>query len=118
MKIRNGFVSNSSSSSFIVAVEDSNKPLKISINVENECDTIRTLEELKNCDHYKYDDDDELAENEEYQNAVKAISEGKILKFFSASNEDDSIMSGLYGTSLEPEMFEDKNVTIICDGNY
>lgn len=118
MKIRNGFVSNSSSSSFIVAVEDNDKPLKICISVEPECETIRTIEELDKSDMYEYYDDEEKAESKEYQNAVKAISEGKVLKYFSASNEDYSILSGLYGTTLTSDMFENENVTIIENGDY
>lgn len=117
MKIRNGFVSNSSSSSFIVAVDNNTQPLRMMINIENECATIKTIEELRKCDRFRYDDDEDLEESGDWKKSVEAIKAGKVIKLFEASNEDDSIISGLYGCTLKPEMF-DGSVDIISNGDY
>ena len=117
MKIRNGFVSNSSSSSFIVAVEKNSGPLTLKINIEKECEIISTIEQLeKHFDDY-YCNDAEKAESEKYQACVKAINEGKILKLFSASNEDYNQLSGFYGYQLSKDDVVG-DVEIIDSGNY
>lgn len=116
MKIRNGFVSNSSSSSFIVAVEDNDKPLKLMINIEKECEIIRTIDELSKCDRFDYYDDEDKEESDDWKKAVEAIKSGKVIKIFSASSDEDSIVSGLYGCTLKKEMF-DTEVDIINDGD-
>lgn len=117
MKIRNGFVSNSSSSSFIVAVKKDSGPLTLKINIEDECDVISTIEELEKSEHFRYCDEEEKAENEDYKKCIKAINAGKVLKFFTASNEDYTPLSGFYGHTIsKKEVVGD--VEIIQNGLY
>jgi hypothetical protein len=117
MKVRNGFVSNSSSSSFIVAVEKDSKPLHLKINIEDECEVIETIEELEKSQYFKYYDAEDRVESEEYQNCIKAINKGKVIKMFKASSEDYSILSGFHGHRLKASDVVGI-VTIIADGNY
>ena len=117
MKIRNGFVSNSSSSSFIVAVENNDKPLQLKINIEDECEVIETLEELEQSRHFKYFDKEERAESEEYQECINQINAGKVLKMFKASSEDWGMLSGFHGHTLTEKDIVGK-ATVIADGNY
>lgn len=117
MKVRNGFVSNSSSSSFIVAVDKDSGPLHLKINIEKDCETITTIEELDKCDRFEYYDEEEKKESKEYQTCVDMINAGKVIKMFSASNDDDySPLSGFYGCRLTKKHIG-KNVTIINDGD-
>ena len=43
MKVRNGFVSNSSSSSFIIASKDEDPKITISSSIRSLCDKLRSL---------------------------------------------------------------------------
>lgn len=117
MKIRNGFVSNSSSSSFIVAVEKDAKPLHLKINIEDECEVITTIEELEKSRYFRCCDAEERVENEEYQACVKAINAGMVIKIFRASNEDYSCLSGFHGHRLTEKDIVGK-ATVIADGYY
>ena len=63
MKTRTGFISNSSSTSFIVGIEDNTEvELRIKIDLANYGDVIATKEELDEYfrdKYWKYDDDEE-----------------------------------------------------------
>ena len=114
MKRRIGFVSNSSSSSFIIASDK--KPDDIYINISVPLTslysperTISSEEELKDqiCDNWGYETFEELVENkgkyveEELEDKLTAIKEGKILYTVDCSNEEGGIESALYYTSSE-----------------
>jgi hypothetical protein len=90
MKIRNGFVSNSSSSSFVVAVKDEeNATVKVTVevNLKDHLNrpTISTVEELKNMYKKEYCVDIDADDNPFYQrqflNAKAAIESGYIILF-------------------------------------
>lgn len=117
MKNRLGFVSNSSSSSFIVSVDKDSGPLHLKINIESECETITTVEELEKCEHFRYDDEEERAESKEYQQCLKMLEQGKVIKLFVASNEDENLLSGFHGHCLEKEDIVGAAV-IIANGDY
>lgn len=118
MKVRHGFVSNSSSSSFVVSVPKNSGPLTLKINIERECEVISTLEELDNSRHFRYYDVEEKANSAEYQQCVESIKAGNIIKIFVASNEDsDNMLSGFYGHRLKTTDIEGE-ATIITDGQW
>lgn len=124
MKIRNGFVSNSSSSSFIVAVKDE-KHTKIKLTIEVDLSkyarryggpaVISTVEQLYKL--FKEDYDYDAAESEQryggefwkekYNKAKTAIEAGKIVLFGRfADDNDDPIetllcMHGLEGLTAD-----------------
>lgn len=127
MKIRSGFVSNSSSSSFIVA--NDGEELKASITVDLSSlvrETITTEDELKQyfVNEYggRYDDiasvlDDNDWLLERYTKARTAIRQGKKVFIGRVSSDDyDNPWSYL----LYNEGFaslENKNFTVIMDGD-
>lgn len=94
MKTRSGFVSNSSSTSFIVGIGDSTEvELHIKINLANYGDVIETKERL---DQYFQDsfwqyDEDEECWKEEYDKCLAIIESGKklIIGTFSDDGGDD-----------------------------
>ena len=109
MKIRNGFVSNSSSSSFIVSCKDK-KSAKIKVELEVDLydhadDKITTLKELDGyfIDRYGWGGDTTLEAifedneglKEDYIKAKKAIECGELVLFGSFSNESDDPASML-----------------------
>jgi hypothetical protein len=90
MKTRNGFVSNSSSSSFIVAV---NKKLEGIVSLTLEVDLNKYVESaISNVDdlnkYFKKNYDEDYKENEDYIDSKKAIENGKVI--FAGSFSDDS----------------------------
>lgn len=98
MKLRNGFVSNSSSSSFIVAVKGKNAKatMTIEIDLEDYGDTLLTKEEVleyfKN--YYGHDSEEEiLAEKykaKHYKEMLKEIESGNRIILGEFSDESDN----------------------------
>lgn len=93
MKIRTGFVSNSSSSSFIIATVKSRDELIMKMEIEADLgklikDIVATKEELK-----EYFEDDlcycpeDIESDETYKLCLKAIDEGKTIYFGEASDD-------------------------------
>jgi hypothetical protein len=101
-KIRMGLVSNSSSSSFIIAT-DSNKPeLVLSISIEDIVDRIiKNKDELDEwfLDQYGFDTVKEMLEEEPdycgktYKKCITSLNLGKRIMIGCVSNEDDEPMS-------------------------
>ena len=115
MKTRNGWVSNSSSSSFIIATVDNTDEVKVTITIP--CDVLKT--ETEDYDHFydMYYDKEGVLESEDYQLAIKAIKDGKVLKLFTASDDGDDIESGLRYHNLTQDMIGQDSV-IIQNGDY
>ena len=96
MKLRNGFVSNSSSSSFIVAVKDATKiQLVIEADLEKFADKIITTEEELN-KHFEYEWGDEFKDKDEwvmktYNKCLKAINDGMKVLFGSFSSDGEAL---------------------------
>lgn len=94
MKTRTGFISNSSSTSFIVGVEDSTKiELHIKVDLADYGDVIETEEALKGYyqeRYWKYGDDDDYI-TKEYEKGLAVIRAGKklVIGNFSDDSEDD-----------------------------
>lgn len=113
MRYRNGFVSNSSSSSFIISKKDEG-PLKIMVEMDlsNCIDLqIKTKEELDAyiLDEYSWEGDslsEIFKENpwaeEQYNNMLKVLENGEIIYKLSGSSEDyDGPGSYLYNSGLK-----------------
>ena len=96
MKTREGFISNSSSTSFIVGVETNTVvDLHIKVDLANYGEVITTKEELDK--HYqdtywKYDEDEECWK-EEYDKCLAVINAGKKLIIGDFSDDGDDDMS-------------------------
>lgn len=127
MKIRTGFVSNSSSSSFIVAAEKDNTEIDISIkvNLKNYGEILDTKGKLDAyfMSEYGMDNYNNIEDNLstdvfiKYQECLEAIKGGKIIIFGSFSDDDGDNISGFLCNNGIPK--DTKNIKIIQnDGGY
>ena len=84
MKIRNGFVSNSSSSSFIVAVDGDKTKVTLTVEVDladygTVCRTETEVTEMFELDYGTEEMEDEDAMAPTYQKCLQAVRDGKII---------------------------------------
>lgn len=109
MKLRNGFVSNSSSSSFVISADSEDVVISISTTLkELSKSVIRSKKELDEhfIDEYSYNGKLEDALEEDYvrKNYLKALDEldrGKVVFIGSISSDDyDSLSSLIYTQGL------------------
>ena len=99
MKIRNGFVSNSSSSSFIVASKKGSKvKLTLEVDLAEYGDKIETIEQLNEyfiTERYQKNIEDMISkdgyEAERYNKCVKAIKEDKVVLLGSFSSDGGAL---------------------------
>lgn len=116
MKIRNGFVSNSSSSSFIVAVSKNQSKIKVSFEVDLSQManyTIKNLDRLHEYMKEEYNGSIEDFGREKYTKCLKALDEGKEILFGYFSNESDNPISQLLCDIGIPKSAENNNFIII-----
>lgn len=128
MKIRKGFVSNSSSTSFVLSKKKSNdEDISVTIKISMK-DLVRkvitTKEELKAhfLEYYHYDsweyliDSDEFEDSEErdYITMLSAIERGDTVYICEASSDDSDnpISQFFYNDGVRQEYFDD-DITII-----
>jgi len=123
MKQRMGFVSNSSSSSFIVSGKKGSKPTVV-VEMELPVDeTISSLKELEAyfIERYGYDDADTIEKlfkqdeylKESYDECVKELKKGNCIFVGNVANDDgDSISQFLYDNGIDNTL---KNGKVICD---
>lgn len=120
MKIRNGFVSNSSSSSFIIAAPASEKPsIKVEIDLARAVDTvISTEEELRKyisnrwCSDWEEEEDVMVL----FSKSLEQINNGNSIYILNACNDGDGIEQFLYENGLDSVVLP-KDTTIIL-GEY
>ena len=112
MKVRLGFVSNSSSSSFVIASKTTPGTVKLTIPVDISDlvdETIKDEEEL--IDYFKEHYDDDFMEDEKYKKMYDKflihIKQGFVLYTCQIANDDDNWVSRLLYE--EPDFIKDLN---------
>ena len=126
MKIRTGFVSNSSSSSFIVATKGDTPlvaELRIEVNlkpmIHSSISTIEELEEYIKDEHgYEYENLKQLLENDDYvrriyDKAKPLVENGYTIHLGSASDEEDAEEAFICDQGLEGNIVEDNNMIVV-----
>lgn len=132
MKVRKGFVSNSSSSSFVVAV-DNDTSTKITLSMEIDLadygHVLNTVEELDNyyLKEYVYGlntieewlkDEDDSWMHEQYKKSKKAIEDGKkVLIGWFSDDGDNAVESMLCNSGLRGIVEGDVEI-IHSEGGY
>lgn len=117
MKTRNGFVSNSSSTSFVVALKNAKKTstkvkLEIEVDLKDYGTVFTNVEELRK--YYKDElCDEDLDQNEDFQLAKKAIEKGKAVIIGSFSDECTEAVEQLLCREGLEGYIKDKNIEII-----
>ena len=98
MKVRTGFVSNSSSSSFVWAGDTSKVTLEIEVSAE---DILETKEDVENYlkDKYILPNDEEY--QEEFDKLYNPIKEGKKIYTLYVHNNGDDIKTYLYDNAYD-----------------
>lgn len=118
MKIRQGFVSNSSSSSFILSRTNNDEDVTASISINLMSlikKRIRTMQELFDWanEYYEGDEDEKKRMMPKYE---KMIQEGKEIIIGHCSNEDDDPISlAIFDNGLRSVKFSDRSIKIIDD---
>lgn len=104
MKVRNGFVSNSSSSSFIIAMDKTTEEVQVSIKrnlLDLEEKQISTEDDIKEYidDYYGYSSYEECSDDTNcdakniWDKMRKCLSSGKKIVVIRGSNDDDDSLS-------------------------
>lgn len=130
MKIRQGFVSNSSSSSFMIALDANAEPiikLQIEVNLTS-CWNSKKISDLKELDEYFWQEyhfdnksdrirfDNKWLANQ-YDEAKAAIEKGKKIYIGEVSSEDDNAVSNfIYENGLNAFVNQNE-IEIIKDAN-
>lgn len=121
MKIRTGFVSNSSSSSFVLSRDPKEKDTTISLTVsiklsEIQEHCIKTEKALREWIDDYYGDGDDYGE-ELFKKCLKEIENGQHILVGSVANDSDNpVEVMLYETGFRRVLKENKGIKVIEDG--
>jgi len=125
MKIRNGFVSNSSSSSFVISTKKGVTP-KIKVEIDLSEYFTKTISTIKECreyiKEYEYVDTDEeidaeIESDDRYKEMLELIEAGNVIHIGSVSDEmDDPIEAMLCNGGLGNIKTKDIKIIQDCDG--
>lgn len=126
MKIRSGFVSNSSSSSFVISADDQDTTeITIRVDISNFISKrIKTKEELLEymIDEYGHKTEESILSDsycgDIYSKSLQEIDKGKVVCFGSVSNDDydNPIANYLYQTEFR-EISDSDGITVINASN-
>jgi hypothetical protein len=120
MKIRNGFVSNSSSSSFVISAQRG-KDLKTQITFDIDLksfvdDEVSSVSELDNFYESEYGDPD-YKDRPEYKKAKSEIEKGNVVYFGRFADDNEPIETLLCEMGLKGRV--NKKITVIrSEGGY
>jgi hypothetical protein len=127
MKIRNGFISNSSSSSFVIAYKEDKTPCPHCKRVDSEIDSLKTVanndEEGGWTDMGKEEilerlsEDIMCADNDEDEKKIIKKNENKISKLELEGYKFAEVSSSINNCSIENLIRKNKKIIIIIDGN-
>lgn len=107
MKIRNGFVSNSSSTSFIVTTPNKADTVDITlpVNLSDLGECVKTEQELRNyfSENYEWPERECEYTEDKFNTCLEEIQKGNVVWFGSASSESYESIEQLlyYGSSLD-----------------
>jgi len=124
MKIRNGFVSNSSSSSFVVGLKDKNDTtIKVSFEVDLSAygEVISNVKDLKRLfieDRYMDEEDEDGEEHTLFNKCVKLISCGGAVVLGSFTDENGGVEAVLCEFGIEKPKKGDKYTIIQNEADY
>ena len=93
MKAKFGFVSNSSTTNFIVASKKTHCKVKIDLDLSELGVTVNTIEELNNI--VQGEGGWEYMDKNKYDRCLRALEDGKVLHFVTVSNESDNAIETL-----------------------
>ena len=119
MKIRNGFVSNSSSSSFIVAAKKGKTTIKMEIEIDLEDYTQHTISNVKELLAYYKDECDGDVNPEQDEDFREQLADGKIIYIGQFCSDGDNMLEQYLCDQGLPNTIESDDVKIIqSEGGY
>lgn len=124
MKLKNDFITNSSSASFILGVTDNSETIKLKVSMEYEIYEgqygVHVAKSIHELDQYWLDSYGDIdTENEYYKQSKSIIEGGGSVVFFCASDEDGDPMEAAICQSGINKNNVPENVTIIRgEGGY